>query len=206
MKFMKYLIPFLAGFLCISTAYSQNTVYVIHGYGATVYNHWFKYIKHNLEDSKTSVTLISLPDSNNPNLEEWKQTIDSAVKNIDDKTYFVAHSLGCITLLDYLSKAEFKEAAGLACVAGFSDRLPAFPQVDSYIDSTKIDFTVNSKFKNKMMFISSNDPSVPPKLSEELAKKLESNYQTIPNAGHFLDREGYGEFPQLLDWLKKTIK
>lgn len=69
MKFLKYFVPFLAGLLSISTAYSQNTVYVIHGYGATVDNHWFKYIKHNLEDSKTSVTLISLPDSNNLNLE-----------------------------------------------------------------------------------------------------------------------------------------
>ena len=55
MKFLKYLVPFLAGLFSISTAYSQNTVYVIHGYGATVDNHWFKYIKHNLEDSKTSV-------------------------------------------------------------------------------------------------------------------------------------------------------
>lgn len=201
---MKFFIFILSSFLCVSTSYAQKKIYIIHGYGASINDHWFSYIKKNLESKKKNVTVISLPDSSNPSFFKWKKTIKENVQDIDKNTFFVAHSLGCITLLNFLSESNFQEIGGVVCVSGFSNKLPSLPQLDSYIKESVNDFSFNNKIFKKMIFISSNDSYVPPSLSIELAKKLNSPYLIVPNSGHFLDSDGYKEFPQLLHWLKKS--
>ena len=62
-------------------------------------------------------------DSSNPNLLQWKQTLKNNVAQIDQHTFFVAHSLGCITLLDFLSELDFQQIGGVVCVSGFSNKL-----------------------------------------------------------------------------------
>lgn len=202
---MKLIIFLLSSLLLLNTAYAQNNVYIIHGYGAKVDDHWFDYIEENLQDKNTKVVKIALPNSSNPNLLQWKQTLKNNVAQIDQHTFFVAHSLGCITLLDFLSELDFQQIGGVVCVSGFSNKLAVLPQLDSYIAETNKDFSFKNKILNRKMFISSNDQYVPTDLSISLAEKLEFPYEIIPNAGHFLASDGYREFPQLLDWLQMVI-
>ena len=202
---MKLIIFLLSSFLLLNTAYAQNNVYIIHGYGAKVDDHWFNYLEENLQDKNTRVVKIALPNSSNPKLLQWKQTLKNNVAQIDQHTFFVAHSLGCITLLDFLSELDFQQIGGVVCVSGFSNKLAVLPQLDSYIAETNKDFSFKNKILNRKMFISSNDQYVPADLSISLAEKLEFPYEIIPNAGHFLASDGYREFPQLLDWLQMVI-
>lgn len=54
--------------------------------------------------------------------------------------------------------------------------------------------------------MSDNDDLVPPQLTIQLAKDIDAPYITVPNGGHFLGREGYTEFPQLVDSLKEMLE
>ncbi|KAF1026558.1 MAG: putative hydrolase YdeN [Acinetobacter bereziniae] len=199
---MKFLVMLLCSFLSINTVSAQNNIYIIHGYGANVNDHWFNYIERNLSNKTNHVMKIALPDSSHPQLLAWNKTLKDNITRIDKHTFFVAHSLGCITLLDYLAQSNFQQIGGVVCVSGFSEQLTTLPQLDGYILATNKDYSFKDKILQGHMFMSDHDQYVQTELSIALAKKLNFTYTVIPNAGHFLASDGYQEFPQLLSWLK----
>ncbi|MBJ9372769.1 MULTISPECIES: RBBP9/YdeN family alpha/beta hydrolase [Acinetobacter] len=203
---MRFIIVVFSFFLLTNAAFAQNNIYIIHGYGANVNDHWFGYIERNISDQNNRVIKIALPDSSRPHLLAWNKTLKDNIPRIDKHTFFVAHSLGCITLLDYLAQSNFQQIGGVVCVSGFSERLKALPQLDGYILATKKDFSFKNKILYGQMFISDHDQYVPKELSLALAQELNFAYTVVPNAGHFLASDGYIEFPQLLDWLRNATE
>jgi predicted alpha/beta hydrolase family esterase len=71
--------------------------------------------------------------------------------------------------------------------------------------SLKVDTNYFKGIKKKLVYLSDNDDLVPPKLTIELAKEIDAPYITVPNGGHFLGREGYTKFQQLVDSLKEML-
>ena len=55
------------------------------------------------------------------------------------------------------------------------------------------------------MYISDNDSYVPSEFSINLAKQLGFTYTIIPNSGHFLAKDGYCEFPELVSLIKQIL-
>jgi len=191
-------------------AFSQSTdkminIYVLHGYYASTDDHWFQSLKAHIEDKNIQVTLISFPDSKNPNLEKWQQTLEKSITKIDQNTYFIAHSLGVITLLSFLERHKNQKMGGMILVSGFSKTIEVLPQLDAFILKSQIDFTQFVQLKKKYMFISNNDSIVPTQFSVELANQLNSSYSVIQDSGHFLASDGYVEFPQLEQCLKQML-
>ncbi len=43
-----------------------------------------------------------MPNALEPKVEEWVEYLSSNINVCDENTFFVAHSLGCVTLLRYL--------------------------------------------------------------------------------------------------------
>lgn len=187
----------LALFLCKSYAKDAEDirqVYVLHGYSASVDDHWFKSLKQQLEDDHTHVTLITFPDSKHPDAEQWQHSLDREIPVIDQNSYFVAHSLGVITLLKFLERHQTTDIGGMVLVSGFSKPIQGFDALDEFIVKSHVDVSKLSKIKHKHVFISSNDSIVPMSYSVELAQQLNSAYTVIPDAGHFLASDGYVEF------------
>ena len=183
----------------------HRQVYIVHGYGATAQDHWFESVQRQIQDSSTTVTILQLPNPTQPDVEAWQQVLEQNIKIIDRQTYFVAHSLGGITLLNFLAKQNPSKVGGIILVSGFTETLPTLPQLDSYIlnsQNEQIDLKVT---QNKHLFISDNDSYVPSELSIKLAKHLDIPFTLIPKAGHFLAEDGYTDFPQLVKYLKKIL-
>ena len=194
----------------LSKSYAKNAenirqVYVLHGYSASIDDHWFKYLKHQLEHDYTHVTLIAFPDSKHPDMENWQRILDQSIPKIDQNSYFVAHSLGVITLLKFLERHQATEIGGMVLASGFSKPIQGFDALDNFILKSQMDISKLSKIKHKHVFISSNDSIVPMSYSVELAQQLNSAYTVIPDAGHFLASDGYVEFEELKNFLKKII-
>ena len=82
-------------------------VYVLHGYSASPEDHWFQDIKNQLNGDQTQVTLIHFPDSAYPDVKAWQGTLDHHIPKIDDTTFFVAHSLGVISLLHFFIGTKY---------------------------------------------------------------------------------------------------
>ncbi|QVR67724.1 alpha/beta hydrolase [Acinetobacter sp. BHS4] len=184
---------------------NMRQIFVFHGYSASIEDHWFLDLKHQIENENITVTLIPFPDSENPDVEAWQKVLDQQIPKVDENTYFVAHSLGVITLLHFLQRHDYQNIGGMILVSGFSGFISDSSVLNSYITKSKVDTNYFKGIKKKLVYLSDNDDLVPPKLTIELAKEIDEPYITVPNGGHFLGREGYTKFPQLVDSLKQML-
>ena len=184
----------------------MRQIFVLHGYSASIDDHWFLDLKHQIEDEHTTVTLIPFPDSEHPDVDAWQKVLDQQIPSVDEKTYFVAHSLGVITLLHFLQRHDYQNIGGMILVSGFSSPISDFSPLDAYITKSKVDTNYFKDIKKKLVYLSDNDDLVPPKLTIQLAKEIDAPYITVPNGGHFLGREGYATFPQVVNSLKEMLE
>lgn len=185
---------------------NMRQIFVLHGYSASIDDHWFLDLKHQIEDEHTTVTLIPFPDSEHPDVDAWQKILDKKIPSVDENTYFVAHSLGVITLLHFLQRHDYQNIGGMILVSGFSGPISDFSPLDAYITKSKVDAKYFKDIKKKLVYLSDNDDLVPPKLTIQLAKEIDAPYITVPNGGHFLGREGYTTFPQVVNSLKEMLE
>lgn len=185
---------------------NMRQIFVLHGYSASIHDHWFLDLKHQIEDEHTAVTLIPFPDSEHPNVDAWQKVLDEQIPNVNENTYFVAHSLGVITLLHFLQRHNYQHIGGMILVSGFSGPLSDISPLDTYIAKSKVDTSYFKDIKKKLVYLSDNDDLVPPKRTVQLAKDIDAPYVIVPNGGHFLGREGYTAFPQVVNSLKEMLE
>ncbi|MDG2956094.1 alpha/beta hydrolase [Bisgaard Taxon 10/6] len=185
--------------------------YIIHGYGATVHDHWFPWLHHKLESAGIKSVLVDLPDSLHPDFENWQSALAKQIGMLDENSVFIAHSLGTISLLHYLSRLRPQKVGGIILAAGFGQRIPGLSEIngfnlDAYIDHIKIDFAaVRAMARQIYCIISDNDPIVPPKSSERLAHQLHAHVYRVANAGHFLASDGFTELPVVWQAVEKCL-
>ncbi|EXS02462.1 serine hydrolase family protein [Acinetobacter sp. 225588] len=184
---------------------NMRQIFVLHGYSASIDDHWFQDLKHQIEDEHTTVTLIPFPDSEHPDVDAWQKVLDQQIPKVDEDTYFVAHSLGVITLLHFLQKHDYQNIGGMILVSGFSGLISDSSVLNIYITKSKVDTDYFKDTKKKLVYLSDNDDLVPPKLTIELAKEIDAPYITVPNGGDFFGREGYTAFPQVVNSLKEML-
>ncbi len=58
----------------------MRQIFVLHGYSASINDHWFLDLKSNqIEDENTTVTLIPFPDSEHPDVDAWQKVLDEQI-------------------------------------------------------------------------------------------------------------------------------
>ncbi|MDO4230365.1 MAG: alpha/beta hydrolase [Capnocytophaga sp.] len=172
---------------------SEKQVYIIHGYDATIDNHWFKWLDDELQKEGIKVKRIQMPSPANPKIEEWLTQMRKEVK-INSKTIIVAHSLGTITTLNFLT--ETKQAVkGTILVSGFYEPISKeFAFLNPFVE--KFNQRKNEPKVGKAIVISAlDDTIVPQQFSDNLSQLLKCEFIRLPKGGHFLDREGFTTFP-----------
>ena len=185
---------------------NKPEVHIVHGYQAEASSHWFPWLKTRLLSLGVTTFIHHLPDSNNPDVECWMDYLRRNIHCFHEKTIFVGHSLGCITLLRYLSlfPRDFR-ITGLILVAGFDKPLPLFPELNSFISIVPDYPRIINSVQTRMVLVSDNDSIVPPELTEELSGRLHSSLIKIPHGGHFMAIDGFLEFPLILQQIKKSL-
>lgn len=181
----------------------KKRVVIIHGYQSNPNRNWFVWLKNNLEEKGIEVLIPELPEPNHPVRNEWVKTIKEKVGEIDQDTFLVAHSLGCITTLYYLSEQK-KSIGGLILVAGFSEKIPTIPELEDFC-SHNIDFDNIVSIVPKVVFGSPQDYIVPFDLTEKMAKQLDAKLVIVEEAGHFMQEDGFLTFPALLLELESML-
>lgn len=182
-------------------------VYIIHGYGASPANHWFPWLKEKLIADGNQVLVLHLPNSSDPKKEEWLETLANKIKNLDNGTYFVTHSLGSITLLNYLEQLDpLPSFGGFILVSGFSEPLSSLPSLDPFtvkkVDYKKIISATNSR----AVIAAKDDYIVPFQVSQNLSKQLDTSFYSVEKGGHFLEDDGFITFPLVHDILNDMMK
>lgn len=178
----------------------NQSYYLVHGYGANLNSHWFPWLNVELEKLSKKLYIKQLTAPEQPKYQVWKKDISELLSELVSGDVVIAHSLGCIATLDYLTKTQGIKLDKLVLVSGFLETLPVLPSLDPFIEATQIDIEKVKNIANEIIvFVSSNDVLVAPSLTQDLAEKLNAELITVESAGHFLDIDGYAEFPKLLE-------
>src|SRR3989344_4974424 len=103
----------------------MRKVFLIHGFEGRPDNHWFPWLTLELKANGFDVSAPQMPHPMQPKLNEWLAFLKKYVGKPNRETYFVGHSLGCITITRYLAELSPKQSAnlrigGAVLVAGFS--------------------------------------------------------------------------------------
>ncbi len=184
----------------------MKRVFIIHGYGGFPDKNWFPWLKSELEKKGISVAVPALPHSDTPQLCDWLPYLQLVVGTLNENTYFVGHSLGCIMILRYLeSLDENVKVGGVVFVAGFISPIH-FTELNNFFE-TPLKIEKIKKIVGKIVAISSdNDPHIPYVQAEEIRGKLGADLIKVENGGHLNEKAGYKEFPLLLEEVEKMLK
>lgn len=184
----------------------MKQLFIIHGYQASTNSHWFQWIADKMSKYDYTTNIVYLPNSKYPDFKQWEQALQDNLNNkLDDQTIIVAHSLGVITTLNYLSTLnQMPKIKGLFLVSGFINSLDNIPELDNYIQQCQV---IPEKIQAQHMYsIAANeDPVVNIRASEQLSKVFKLHTYTINHKGHFLENEGYNTFSELLSLITQTI-
>ncbi|NNH79023.1 serine hydrolase family protein [Acinetobacter sp. ANC 5380] len=174
-------------------------VNVLHGYTASPEENWYPWIQQTADQQHYSLKVLRLDPSTHPELSVWESQIDEQIEGLDENSIVIAHSLGTVAALDYLSKhLTHQRIKQLVLVAGFNGRLGRLEEVYPFIDAAQIDFELlKRQIEHRMVIYSEGDNHVPPKLSIEQAQSLDTELISAQCQGHFIDSEGCTELPEV---------
>lgn len=181
-------------------------IVIVHGYGSAPERNWFPWLKVELEKRGFAVDVLCLPDASAPCLDAWLDCIGSHVRDAGCRTFFVAHSLGYIALLGALHRLEAgRRFGGMVLVSGFSRPLEGLRELDAFAVQC-LDFDRLAAMCGRIVVIAAgDDPVVPAAATEELAAKLHAEFILCEHGGHFMDSDGFKEWPFLLDRIEEAL-
>lgn len=178
--------------------------FLIHGWDGRPNNHWFPWLIAELKARYFNVDALSMPTPATPHLKDWLRAIKEAVGTPDEHTYFVGHSLGCVTIVRYLESLPKKTKVGGAIfVAGFSGNI-SLPELAEFYATPEqpIDLDRVKSICSKITTIfSDDDPVVPLVKGISFAKAIGAKVIIEKGKGHFCKSDGVTALPTVLETL-----
>lgn len=181
-------------------------VIILHGIESHAGDHWERWLSHELEERKHTVSMPELPNAIHPDRFEWLRYVKVLLDKVRaSDLIMVAHSLGVVTALDYIEQSD-KKIHGLISVSGFADDYGA--ELNGYFMRQKeLSIPLVKEHLNKRFVLyGDDDPYVPQETLANLASYLEVTPTVIAKGGHLNTQAGYTVFPILLDLVKNLEK
>ena len=174
----------------------MNRAIIIHGWEETPQGQWLPWVGEQLSRDGWFVEIPEMPNTKTPKLGEWLQKLESL--SPDEHTILVGHSLANALILKYLEKPKTKIKSAIM-VAAWDWLMEDVKEFHQTFFETGFDYAA-IKHKNIPLTIvnSTTDPWVDFEKSKLLAGKLNAEFIAVENAGHFMAKDGYQQFPELL--------
>lgn len=183
----------------------MKKVFIVHGWGATPKERWYSWLEEELETKGIETVAFEMPDTENPKIENWVPFLEKNIKNPDEETILIGHSIGCQTILRYLEKLPENEKVGKIILVAPWFSLTGLEEEDLPIaepwEKTPIDEKKVLEHVGKIIAIlSDNDPFVELEKNKNI---LERNYGAEiivqPKGGHFSVDTGITELSVVLE-------
>ena len=182
----------------------MQKIYLIHGWGGSSEGGWFDWLKRELGKKDFEGIAYDMPNTENPKIENWVGYLRKNIKDVDEQTYFIGHSIGCQTIMRYLEKLHRdKKIAGCVFVAPWFDLINLEPEeskiAHSWINSP-IDFgRIKEHCTNYLAIFSNDDPVVHLDESNKFKENLSAKIIIKKKCGHF---DSIEEIPEILKFIK----
>lgn len=181
----------------------KKQVYLVHGWGGRPEGGWRPWLKRKLEDLGHEARALAMPETDSPQVEAWLRHLQAEIKDPNENTVLVGHSLGGKAVLQYLAALPVGMKVGqtilvasvLEKVTGLTAEEMAFGQPwFAPLDAAK----VRRATADLAAFFSDNDELIP--LESEILAREQLGARTIvlPGRGHFNESSGIFEVPEVL--------
>lgn len=174
----------------------SKRVLVLHGLGGSDYPHWQAQLAQDLIAQNTPVSFPSLPNRDNPDLNEWKEYLKNEIKHFKP-TVVVCHSLGSLLWFHTCSELDIN-LDKLMLVAPVRNK-------ELGEAKTFFPYPIPSDLKSRevIMASSTNDPYITVEEAIRLQSKLGVGMKLLEDAGHVNAESGYGKLDCALDWINR---
>ncbi len=183
----------------------MKTVYLIHRWDGNLESDWYPWLKTELEKLGHLVYILEMPNPEKPNIKKWVQILKKEIKNPNEETCLIGHSIGCQAILRYLETLDEHTKVGkIILVAGWltltgleteEERTIAKPWLED-----KISLESAKEHTGQIIAIfSDNDPYVPLENAIIFEKELNAEIIIENNMGHFTEADGTKELPVILE-------
>ncbi|OGG11634.1 hypothetical protein A2Z00_01080 [Candidatus Gottesmanbacteria bacterium RBG_13_45_10] len=173
---------------------------IIHAWEETPNGQWLPWLKNTLENLGWKVDVPEMPHTKKPKLKEWMDTLISLSPGKD--TVLIGHSLSNSLIMKYLERPEVRIKSAIL-VAAWDWLMEDVKEFHQTFFENGFEY---EKIKKKQIPItivnSTTDPWIDFERSKKLASKLNAKFVSVKNAGHFMARDGYTEFPLLVKLLE----
>lgn len=186
----------------------MKKVYIIHCWEGSSKLFWVPQLKQYLESLGYDVVAPDMPNTDEPVIEEWVGYLEKKAKDFDENTVFVGHSIGCQTIMRFLSEQD-KKVEKCIFVAGWFDLINleneeaeeiAKPWIETPINFEKIKENV----KDILVVLGAKDEWVPVDITKEkFEKSLNARIEVLKEYEHMDDN--FEELPKLEEILKKEF-
>lgn len=105
----------------------MKRVFIVHGWYGSPNEDWFVWLKRQVGGS-ARVHILPMPDPASPKITPWVATLARAVGKPDKDTFFVGHSIGCQTILRYLTKHPSEIGGAVLVAPWFTLKAKAMPK------------------------------------------------------------------------------
>ncbi|MCR4284605.1 MAG: alpha/beta hydrolase [archaeon] len=184
---------------------------LIHGWGGSPNSEpWFEVLKAECEKKNIKFIAPQMPDTDNPVMDKWVAKLKESLKDLDNETIFVGHSMGCQTIIRYLSQLDRKTIIGPTIFVAPWTKLdqksieeegPESVNIVKSWVSVPINFDEAKRHLNKVLAIfSTNDPYVPLSNMKIFEKIFDADIITKNNEEHFNKTK---EIKEIMEFIEK---
>lgn len=183
--------------------YEKIKVIFIHGNGySTPYDHWFPYLKRELERLELQVVAVQFPDAPLARSVYWLPFLKDGL-SADEHTILIGHSSGALAAMRF---AEQNKLLGSILIAAMHTDLGIETErLSGYFDVPWDWQAIKNNQQWIVQFASTDDPWIPIKEPRFMHGKLNSQYHEFTNQGHFGEDCGKKEFPELVAVIRKKL-
>lgn len=178
-------------------------IILIHGNGgATANDHWFPWLKTQLQKLGVKVIAKTFPDNQLARLKYWLPFIEKL--GTDENTILVGHSSGGVAAMRY---GQSHKIMGSALVSvNYTDLGDENEKASGYYDKPWVWEKIKGNQKWIVQFASKDDPYIPISQARHIHKKLNTEYYEFVNRGHFGDPDHETlTFNELFEAIKRKI-
>jgi len=187
---------------------NQKRVFIVHGWEGSPGDIWFPWLAEKLKEKGFVVEVPRMPDSDDPKIKEWLEYMQAVIKQPDENTILVGHSLGGQAILRYLAElpagTKIKKAILVAPVMN-EISVRDFDEDEAGVFWLKTPFDAEKAkkaAKEIVGFFSDDDRWIPLSSEKILRKKFGTRTTVEHNMGHYVGDESK-EVPQILEEITK---
>jgi len=171
---------------------------ILQGWYQKPSSNWYPWLKTKLEEKGYEVVIPDLP-TIHTDFPVWKEIRQAIIdtNSLNENTLVIGHSLGCLMALRLAEEFKYRK---MILVSGwdFNDLTPQHQSFwEKPIDHAKI---INN-VKEIICVGSDNDPYFTYCTTDEMSQRLHGKAVLVKGAGHFTEKFGVKEIPQILDFV-----